>query len=467
MARTQIKARNITNSDLTGASFAEELKLWNETISYNVGDRVIWQNNWFEAVNSTTGGIEGDLSNSPDRSNDWREVTNLMWNAYPGDSQTFSNTPVTLEFSIERVSDPGITLNAGEITFNVSGRFILFYEYSAVNTTSTRVASHGFLQLSIDGGSSWDVIPNTEVWSYNRESNHGESTGALAIPIEVNIGDMYRVQMMSASSTNVKTITSACNFSIFALTGAQGIQGIQGEKGDTGASGDINWTGDWDSNITYQENDAVYYLGSSYVSIANNNTETPSDTATNWDILASRGSDGSGTQITISNSGTNIPETPHGGLNFIGPLIIASDAGSNNTANIEVLPTKHKYMVPIWAEENAALADNTWEWAFGNGANTPGNDGISVFVPSGYDCKAVALSLNLHQGSAIVELIVNGSAVSQDISADAGAGNKSAAVEFSSPVAINNADRITFRTVSQNGTAGPNTVTVWLEYTEQ
>ena len=33
----------------------------------------------------------------------------------------------------------------------------------------------------------------------------------------------------------------------------------------------------------------------------------------------------------------------------------------------------YSYMVPIWAEENGGLGNNTYEWAFGNGANTPSN----------------------------------------------------------------------------------------------
>jgi hypothetical protein len=38
-----------------------------------------------------------------------------------------------------------------------------------------------------------------------------------------------------------------------------------------------------------------------------------------------------------------------------------------------------EYMYCVWAEENAALgASNTYEWAFGNGANTPADGGMNI-----------------------------------------------------------------------------------------
>ena len=68
----------------------------------------------------------------------------------------------------------------------------------------------------------------------------------------------------------------------------------RGDKGETGDQGDkgLDWKGEWTAG-TYEKDEAVFYLGSSY--IANKQTtETPSDSATDWDLIAQRGVDGEG-----------------------------------------------------------------------------------------------------------------------------------------------------------------------------
>jgi hypothetical protein len=68
-----------------------------------------------------------------------------------------------------------------------------------------------------------------------------------------------------------------------------------------------------------------------------------------------------------------------------------------------------EYMYSVWAEENAALgASNTYEWAFGNGANTPSDGGMTIYVPSGWTAEVVAMSLRVGGGTATVELVHNG-----------------------------------------------------------
>jgi hypothetical protein len=74
-------------------------------------------------------------------------------------------------------------------------------------------------------------------------------------------------------------------------TGPQGIQGIQGETGSQGDPWD-QWQGDWVAG-TYQNLDGVFHSGSSW--IANKSTtEEPSGSASDWDLLAQKGTDGEG-----------------------------------------------------------------------------------------------------------------------------------------------------------------------------
>jgi len=125
-----------------------------------------------------------------------------------------------------------------------------------------------------------------------------------------------------------------------------------------------------------------------------------------------------------------------------------------------------EYMVAIWAEENAALgASNTYEWAFGNGANTPSDGGLTVYVPSGWTCEVVAMSLRVGGGTATVELVHNGTPQGSSARVVLSSG-QSATDELGTPLAISNNDYINFRTSSSSGTSGPCVVTAWLRYQE-
>ena len=62
-------------------------------------------------------------------------------------------------------------------------------------------------------------------------------------------------------------------------------------RGERGADGDLEWKGGWNSSYSYQENEAVYYNGSSYIALSSNSNVTPTTTAT-WSILAQAGAAG-------------------------------------------------------------------------------------------------------------------------------------------------------------------------------
>ena len=81
-------------------------------------------------------------------------------------------------------------------------------------------------------------------------------------------------------------------------TGAQGPQGEQGETGPQGPQGDkgdpgLTWQGGWDSGTTYALNDAAYYLGSAYMSLADSNVgNTPDSASSYWELLSKKGDTG-------------------------------------------------------------------------------------------------------------------------------------------------------------------------------
>jgi len=128
----------------------------------------------------------------------------------------------------------------------------------------------------------------------------------------------------------------------------------------------------------------------------------------------------------------------------------------------------YSYMVPIWAEENQSLANNTYEWAFGNGAITPSNAGITIYVPSDYTCAIVAMTAttNNSSGSSKIEANVNGSVLGASNGVEVTLSGRSGENDGFTPYSISNGDRLTFRTRTAGTNSGPNTVTAWLRYTK-
>jgi hypothetical protein len=140
---------------------------------------------------------------------------------------------------------------------------------------------------------------------------------------------------------------------------------------------------------------------------------------------------------------------------------------SNQSGSQAQEPASTTYLVPLWAEENSTLgASNTYEWAFGNGANTPAGGGVLIYVPNGQTCavKAMGVKMNNTSGSATVELVHNGTPQGSSARVVA-TSNGGALSELSTPLSISNGDMLNFLTSSSSGTSSPCTAVAWLEYT--
>jgi len=126
----------------------------------------------------------------------------------------------------------------------------------------------------------------------------------------------------------------------------------------------------------------------------------------------------------------------------------------------------NNYMVPIWAEENSTLGNTTYEWAFGNGANTPSNAGIAVYIPATHTAAIVAMSATINNaaGAAVIEANISG-ALQGALCNVTLAGARSATNDTFTPVALSNNDRLTFRTTSVTTSSSPCTVCAWILYT--
>jgi hypothetical protein len=73
--------------------------------------------------------------------------------------------------------------------------------------------------------------------------------------------------------TSSNTLAGAATFSAMLMgSGPAGPDGPKGDQGDKGDKGDVGltWLGNWDFTVSYTENDAVSYMGSSFVAVAPN-----------------------------------------------------------------------------------------------------------------------------------------------------------------------------------------------------
>jgi hypothetical protein len=133
-------------------------------------------------------------------------------------------------------------------------------------------------------------------------------------------------------------------------------------------------------------------------------------------------------------------------------------------ANGEIFISSSAELVPgqsffgIWAEENASLGAGAFEWAFGNGDDTPIGGGI--VIP--FACEAFALSLNCGTaGTAEVALYLNG--------AEAAAVSITAATAsfttLTQSIDIPAGGLINFRTKTGAGSSSGNRVAAWFRTT--
>lgn len=125
-----------------------------------------------------------------------------------------------------------------------------------------------------------------------------------------------------------------------------------------------------------------------------------------------------------------------------------------------------QYMYPIYAEENAVLGDATYEWAFGNGADTPSNNGIAIYVPSGWTATIVAMSAttNNASGTSVIEADINGTL--QGANCNVTLAGRSATNDSFTPVSLSNGDRLTFRTTTAGINTAPSTACAWIKMVE-
>lgn len=71
------------------------------------------------------------------------------------------------------------------------------------------------------------------------------------------------------------------------------VQGPTGPQGASGKDGEsLVWRGTWEEKQTYNKNDVVNYLGSSYIATKTTTKDYPNRINNGWDLLAASGASG-------------------------------------------------------------------------------------------------------------------------------------------------------------------------------
>lgn len=242
-----------------------------------------------------------------------------------------ANTWYDISFDLKDIENQPtiISLSADTIEYLVheDGEYLVSYDFQVTDSTSSYFNSRVLKNNTTE-------IPASKSY-VNIYSNEVHMLIQSFVANFVS-GDTFRLQLQCENNNaTYKAYTTFSAIKQDSIKGKDGLTGPSGATGLPGADGDITWEGDWVSQ-NYTTNQAVSYLGSSYVCHTNTtNSQIPTDT-NYWNILAKKGDDGSGSSIIVKKDGTTIGTTTEK-INFTGN-VTATDSGSLETlVNINYL----------------------------------------------------------------------------------------------------------------------------------
>ncbi|MGB5818287.1 MAG: hypothetical protein WBG90_02290 [Saonia sp.] len=217
----------------------------------------------------------------------------------------------------------------------------------------------------------------------------------------------------------------------------------------------------------------------------NDLTDIPADIADGDDVIDGDADDTNeiqtlsktGTTIALSNGGGSINETVTtlSQDNGTGVITYTDESNTPETANVVSTDADNSISVGsdggayvavyekivIWAEENAALANNQLEWSFGNGATGR----IGIPLPEAWEAYAVSFNADSNGASDSVLMAVIDSNTNTNLFTFTATGNANNMVYtemLTTPVAIPVGTSIGFRTVTETGNVTDARVAVFL-----
>lgn len=316
-----------------GSDLHPDFGLYDETKVYNSGDIVFYNGQQYEVKSGQTHSArsKGDLTDSPmNNTVIWKEYKNDLMVCYfycsSSNVITINNTDTVVPLDSTGFNNGNYVLSGNVITINSDNLYQIAFGVSYQIESgggSDRSDCQSWLELSTNGGTSYSKINGTNVYTYHRLALEGYDSASCTIVLNLNSGDKLRIvgKKINGNST-VRNIGDAVFLTIMQANG------VKGSKGDKGDPGNFSWKGAWSSTVTYNFEDVVEYQGSSWVATTTNTNSVPSNSNSNWDILAKKGTDGSGSSIIVLEGGTNVPNTPHSEMNFSDADFDLMDQGS-------------------------------------------------------------------------------------------------------------------------------------------
>jgi hypothetical protein len=203
-----------------------------------------------DGINYTvTGSLLNNLVNQDDYMIDFSIVSSTSFRAQitEQDNSTTPGVLINSDFSFIIPSNDAFAWGNINADASISGQ--------GINRNSPVSISHGYLEISLNSGVSWDKVEGTDMFIYNREEDFGKGTASGTVMYNIVDGSQFRLRVFQSQGTisTLQTVPDGSSLSIVICgsadgatgdIGVQGIQGIQGDTGDTGLTGLKGDTGD-------------------------------------------------------------------------------------------------------------------------------------------------------------------------------------------------------------------------------
>lgn len=292
------------------------------TVSASIGDVLKWDGtNWAPSISTVNTGELGVISTK-------RTTTFALpatWTDVNFDTTTLENDTSVIDHD---------DVNRDRFVVKQTGNYFIMTNLQLTNTmaNANRTAQ---LRLRINDTTVVGLL------SVNLGKDSTEFV-ARGVSVPLNQNDFLTIQLIDDASDGVELEINAV-VTMYKLDGAQGPTGPQG------ADGDITWEGAWVSQ-NYVVNQAVSYLGSSYVCKLNTTSSQVPTNTTYWDVLSAKGDTGSNAppgsevtasdfQATASSSYVNMPNmtlTPASGTYLVFANISSDNSASNGITKMAI-----------------------------------------------------------------------------------------------------------------------------------
>lgn len=271
-------------------------------------------------------------------------------------NQSFTTSPISHNTPDVTYNSGHFTVGTNQITFLEPGLYNISIEVSTdIQSGTDRTSSRAYVES--DTGTGFSIIPGTMGFMYNRTFDNGSNSCSISFSRDVVANEVIRVRIERFTGVEtLKTLPDGFRFNAIKLTA----QGPTGPQGATGPSGDINWVGEWNSITTYSVNDTVQYLGSSYRANSVNSNDSPP--SSNWDLVAEKGSTGSGTSIHVQEGPTIVSGGPFSTIRFNDDRFSVSNAGSS-VAEVSMVPAAGTAM-PVSPSDGQLFYRTDHQWLY-------------------------------------------------------------------------------------------------------